>query len=442
MDAVSNFLVKLGRLFYVVNPASSTFKNVHEVPPYVVEAAHFFVLFIVLERIILILKGKNKSQINDSIASVSNGLFMEVSKILFHGIEHVAYFYIYEKWGKGNLELPWDSTWTWVIAAIGMDFGYYWAHRAGHEINLFWAAHQVHHSSEHYDLTTALRQSVFQGWCTWMFYVPLAFFIPPSHFLVHGSFNLLYQFWIHTELIDNIGPLEYILNTPSHHRVHHGANKYCLDKNYAGVLIIWDRIFGTFEAERQEEKPIYGLVTPVESFNPLHNQVFYYKAIFDKVLQTDSWSDKFSVIFKGPGWSKGTKWTGDLSTFPDVKPRKKLHIEIPAWQKYYALLHFLIMIPAYEMFAGSVKLLTTIQIIGFSLYFLFSLTSIGMIYDNHPMSAICEIVRSAVFMVLTSIYTFGINSSVLMAFRIYFFLSALCWSVLIQVNLSEEKKDI
>jgi alkylglycerol monooxygenase len=143
------------------------------------------------------------------------------------------------------------------------------------EINFFWAKHQVHHSSEHYNLTTALRQSVFQGWLAWPFYLPMAFFVPPSIFLIHQQFNLLYQFWIHTELVDSIGPLEYVLNTPKHHRIHHGSNRYCLDKNYAGVLIIWDRMFGTFAEEREGEKIVYGLVEDIKSFNPFWLQVSF-----------------------------------------------------------------------------------------------------------------------------------------------------------------------
>merc|ERR1712200_205685 len=119
-----------------------------------------------------------------------------------------------------------------------------------------------HHSAEEYNLSTALRQSSFQAFGAWPFYLPMAFFIPPQHAIIHKELNLLYQFWIHTEIVKSIGPLEYILNTSSHHRVHHGANRYCLDKNYAGVLIIWDRMFGTFEAERSDIKIVYGLGDP------------------------------------------------------------------------------------------------------------------------------------------------------------------------------------
>ncbi len=141
------------------------------------------------------------------------------------------------------------------------------------EVNLFWATHQTHHSSESYNLSTALRQGVLQPYFSWAFYLPLAFFVPPQIFLIHAQMNLLYQFWIHTDIISKLGPFEYILNTPSHHRVHHGRNPYCIDKNYGGVLIIWDRLFGTFAAERENEEIAYGLIHPINTFDPLETQV-------------------------------------------------------------------------------------------------------------------------------------------------------------------------
>ncbi|KAF2358769.1 Fatty acid hydroxylase, partial [Trinorchestia longiramus] len=136
------------------------------------------------------------------------------------------------------------------------------------EANVGWGAHQVHHSSEDYNLSTALRQSVFQKFFSFGFYLPLALVgVPLPAVLVHLQFNLLYQFWIHTEVVTTLGPLEWVLNTPSHHRVHHGSDPWCLDKNYAGFLIIWDRLFGTFEPERPDEKINYGLVDQPQTFN-------------------------------------------------------------------------------------------------------------------------------------------------------------------------------
>ena len=194
-------------------------------------------------------------------------------------------------------ELPWDSYWTFFFAALAADFGYYWMHRFSHgkpmkgcywclvwknllnvlivvEWYFIWAQHQVHHSSEDYNMTTAMRQSVFQYWIGSIFYVPFALFVPPAIFLIHLQLAMLFQFWLHTELLDSVGPvLKYILNTPRYHKIHHGRNKYCLDKNYAAVLIIWDRMFGTFADEKPGEKVVFGLVENVESMNPFWLQV-------------------------------------------------------------------------------------------------------------------------------------------------------------------------
>ena len=154
---------------------------------------------------------------------------------------------------------------------LGVDCAYYWFHRIAHEYNAPWAGHVVHHSSEDYNLAVALRQGTFQGLFSWVFYLPLALLgFPPAWFAAMTSFDLLYQFWIHTRAIGKLGPLEWVLNTPSHHRVHHARNPKYLDKNYAGTLIIWDRMFGTFQAE--EEEPVYGLTKPLEQLEPALGQ--------------------------------------------------------------------------------------------------------------------------------------------------------------------------
>ncbi|GAA6088858.1 alkylglycerol monooxygenase isoform X1 [Tachysurus ichikawai] len=184
------------------------------------------------------------------------------------------------------------------------------------ELNILWAAHQVHHSSEYYNLTTALRQSVTQQFASWVFYLPMALIVPPSVFAVHIQFNLLYQFWIHTEIVKDLGPLEWILNTPSHHRVHHGRNRYCIDKNYGGTLIVWDRMFGTFAPEN--DKVIYGLTHPINTFNILSVEFEYYIYLWHQFLNADGITNKLSVIFNGPGWTPGKPRLGDPDDLPEV----------------------------------------------------------------------------------------------------------------------------
>jgi len=164
--------------------------------------------------------------------------------------------------------MPMNAWWAWVFLLFVDDFAYYWFHRFSHEIRFFWNFHVVHHSSNQYNLSVAVRQSWFGGIAHWIFYVPVALLgFPFWAFATMHGFNLIYQFWIHTKLVGKIGFLEKILNTPSHHRVHHGVNNQYLDKNYAGIFIVWDKLFGTFVEE--SETPRYGIIKSLNSYNML-----------------------------------------------------------------------------------------------------------------------------------------------------------------------------
>ena len=180
-----------------------------------------------------------------------------------------AFFYsaVYEN--LAPFKMPSDVWWSWAILFLADDFSYYWFHRASHEIRLFWNFHVVHHSSNQYNLSVAVRQSWFSGSTQWIFYLPLAFAgFPLWAFAVSHGLNLIYQFWIHTKVVKKLpAALEYVLNTPSHHRVHHGANDVYLDKNYGGIFIIWDRFFGSFGGEAEEAR--YGIIKPLASYNLL-----------------------------------------------------------------------------------------------------------------------------------------------------------------------------
>eukprot|EP01113_Clastostelium_recurvatum_P035901 TRINITY_DN5051_c0_g1_i2.p1 TRINITY_DN5051_c0_g1~~TRINITY_DN5051_c0_g1_i2.p1 ORF type:complete len:535 (-),score=89.24 TRINITY_DN5051_c0_g1_i2:29-1444(-) len=237
------------------------------------------------------------------------------------GMEIVMYSYIYRNYRIRILDpyFPDDSLWTSIICLFGVDFLYYWAHRATHEISILWGTHIVHHSSERYNLATALRQSVFQRYIGWVMDLPLAFFMPPRTYHMHRHFNVIYQFWVHTSTIKSIGrPLEFIMNTPSHHRVHHARNPRYIDKNYAGVFIIWDRMFGTFEPESEEA--VYGLVHPLISFNPIWTQIHYYVELWHKFRATPGVMNKMLCLVKGPGWSpnKPQYRLGDINDLPAI----------------------------------------------------------------------------------------------------------------------------
>lgn len=200
------------------------------------------------------------------------------------------------------LRLDAGDWWVWVLLFFADDFSYYWFHRVSHESRGFWASHVVHHSSQHYNLSTALRQ-------TWvpMTYLPFWLWLPvvgfePWMVLLAQAWSLIYQFWIHTEKIRKLPrPLEHVLNTPSHHRVHHGVNDQYLDRNYGGILIIWDRLFGTYEPEGERVR--YGLTTQLRTFRPVRVAFHEYIAMWHDIKRAPRFRDKLGVVFRGPGWT-------------------------------------------------------------------------------------------------------------------------------------------
>ena len=199
------------------------------------------------------------------------------------------------------LHLPTGAWWTWVALFFVDDLAYYAYHRGHHRIRLFWATHVVHHSSEHYNLSTALRQD-WSPFSATLFWLPSALLFPPWMVFLAIAWNLLFQFTLHTEAVDRYPrPIEWIFNTPSHHRVHHGSQPQYLDRNYAGILIIWDRLFGTFEPE--VERVRYGLTTNIDTYNPVRVAFGEFAALWRDVRGARRWRDRFGYALRGPGWS-------------------------------------------------------------------------------------------------------------------------------------------
>jgi len=390
----------LCRMFYMVDPAETSFPDMASLPtPYLVQAMPYFFTMIGLEWVVLLLKGET-FRVTDGMFSFVHGLIMNIMEAFVSSMLFTPYLYIYHNYCI--YPLPWDSTVTWVLAAVGIDFFYYWVHRAHHEINLLWAAHQVHHSSEDYNLTTALRQSAFQTFGGWPFYLPMAFFIPPSHAIVHKELNLLYQFWIHTSVVQSIGPLEYVLNTASHHRVHHGANSYCLDKNYGGALIIWDRMFGTFQKEKEDVEIVYGLVDQPQFWNPLKHQMFYYWKVVEKARMMTTWGDFLSALLKGPGWVPGTERLGDSSAVAQEPVRDKYHPQVSPFLHLYTLPHFALSFIATDFLAQNIQTLTNSSSILLVVYILWTMSNLGMLYDNSTWSWTSELCRCTLSLLVSN----------------------------------------
>jgi len=247
---------------------------------------------------------------NDAITAISCGVGSQVAKVFVGVIGVVAYAAVYTLsepvWSVINPLSPF-SVGAWLVAGLLVDHQYYWWHRHSHRVNFLWAAHVVHHHSQEYNLAVALRQAMFTSVTSAPYYLPLAILgVHPFVFVISAALNTLYQFWIHTRTIGRLGPLELVLNTPSHHRVHHGINPQYIDRNHAGVLIVWDRLYGTFEPEVEE--PVYGTVEPLESFDPIWANFAYWHHLAKMASRCTSWRDRLWVWFAPPEWSpEGTK---------------------------------------------------------------------------------------------------------------------------------------
>ncbi|MFK7927001.1 MAG: sterol desaturase family protein [Myxococcota bacterium] len=240
---------------------------------------------------------------SDAITALSCGVGNQVVKVFTGAALLVLYWWVHQSIGSHGL-LPWGpwSVLGWAFAILALDHQYYWWHRHSHRVNAMWAAHIVHHHSQEYNLAVALRQAMFTNITSIPYYLPLAVLgVPVEVFGLSAAINTLYQFWIHTRTVGKLGPLEWVLNTPSHHRVHHGINPEYIDKSYGGMLIIWDRLYGTFTEEQQE--PVYGTVVPLESYDPIWANFHYWVYLWKMAVQAPSWWDKVRVWFMPPEWS-------------------------------------------------------------------------------------------------------------------------------------------
>ena len=267
-------------------------------------AAPFFVLTILVEFAALKWLDHDDNAtgyaLKDARTSISMGVVSLVFLTVFKVVTFFGFVAVYAY--VAPFQLPTDTWWYWVLVILGVDLGYYWHHRFSHRVRIAWAGHQAHHSSEYMNFGTALRQK-WNPWFEFFFWLPLPLlgFAPWTIYVAFG-FNLIYQFYVHTELVTKLPrPVEYVLNTPSHHRVHHGSDPEYLDKNYGGILIVWDRMFGSFAEERQ--RPTYGLTKNVDTYNLLKLQYGDYVEIVRDVRSARRFRDKLGYLFGPPGWA-------------------------------------------------------------------------------------------------------------------------------------------
>ncbi|HWI82395.1 lysoplasmalogenase family protein [Ramlibacter sp.] len=270
----------------------------------IVLATPAFLLLIALEIAWGLARGRNTYRLADAVSSMSAGMLSEITKVFTRVLRVGIYTAAYAHVALVPLEAArafWSTWYGWLLALLCYDFCYYWLHRAGHEIAIFWAAHVVHHQSQDYNLSTALRQTSSGALLGWVFALPLALAgVPPLVFGAVALIDLLYQFWVHTEHVGKLGWFDRWFCSPSNHRVHHAVNDRYLDRNYGGVLIVWDRLFGSFRQE--DERCVYGTRHPLNSLDPLWSNLEVYCALARDAWHTGRWGDKLRVWIKPPGW--------------------------------------------------------------------------------------------------------------------------------------------
>jgi sterol desaturase/sphingolipid hydroxylase (fatty acid hydroxylase superfamily) len=291
--------------------------------PIVLSIPIFFVL-IGIELIAERLTHQKLYRLPDAIANLSCGITSQLSGLFLKIFAIGVYQLLHENFNM----VVWDRNWIyWVSLFLLADLAYYWAHRMSHEINLFWGGHVVHHQSEDYNLSVALRQSSLQVIWTFAFSLPLAFIgFQTLDFALMSAYITLYQFWIHTEMINKMGWFEFVFNTPSHHRVHHGRNPKYIDKNHAGTLIIWDKMFGTFQPE--EERPTYGITKPINSWNSVWANFSHYAEMGKDLKRIPTIWDKVRYLFKKPGWLP--EYLGGYRSAPEVDKSNYKKYETPS----------------------------------------------------------------------------------------------------------------
>ena len=268
---------------------------------YILYAVPFFFALIALELLLDRWRGVSTYRFSDALNSLSAGFLSTTVGLLTKAVRLLTYPLAWQHFGV--FELSASSLWVWLFAFVFYDFCYYWNHRLGHERNVLWAAHSVHHQSEDYNLSTALRQTSSGFIFGWIFYLPMALIgVPPLVLLTVAALNLLYQFCVYTRHIPKLGWFEWFFITPSNHRVHHAQNAVYMDRNYGGVFILWDRLFGTFQEELDEEPVIFGVTTPLASWNPLWANAQFYVALWRDAVRAESWWDKLRIWFMRTGW--------------------------------------------------------------------------------------------------------------------------------------------
>ncbi|MET0892793.1 MAG: sterol desaturase family protein [Pseudoxanthomonas sp.] len=350
----------------------------------------FFILM-ALELLAAWIMKRRVYRLNDAINSIGLGVLSQIvgvfAKVLTIGI----YAWVVQR--VALFDLPMDQAWVWISALVLYDFCYYWLHRMGHEVNVLWAAHVVHHQSERYNLSTALRQTGSGVLLGWVFYLPMALLgYPVEVFAVVAVIDLLYQYWIHTELIGKLGWFDRVFASPSNHRAHHAVNDRYLDRNYGGIFIIWDRMFGSFVEEDDVDRPIYGTRAPLRSWNPLWANAEVYWAMAKDAWHARRWRDKLRVWVARPGWRPADV----AERFPKAEfdlQRADYDPPVTRAMSVYCLLQFALVLGMGVHFLQVASTLSPLPVLAYLVFLVASLGVIGALLEGRRFAPWLEMPR-------------------------------------------------
>jgi alkylglycerol monooxygenase len=391
-------------------------------------ATPVFFALIALELLVARRRGRRAYAASDAVNSIGLGVISQIvgvfSKLLTFGIyawcaQHLALF-----------TLPADSVWVWAFALLAYDFCYYWLHRGGHRVNLLWAAHVVHHQSEHYNLSTALRQTGSGVLLSWLFYLPLAVLgVPLQVFVVVALIDLLYQFWVHTEQINRLGWFDRVFCSPSNHRAHHAVNDRYLDRNYGGILIVWDRLFGTFVEEDDADPPVYGTRSPLRSWNPLWANAEVYWNTAKDMWHARRWRDKLLLWLKPPGWRPAEL----VARYPKpdfAMPVERFEPPLPRAMTIYVLVQFALLLAMVTQFLAIAADARAPTLLGYAAYLVAGLWLLGGLMESRRWAPWLEGLRVTLtaLLPLATGQWFGVgrlDGQTAMAIGVVFALSAL-----------------
>ncbi|MFZ1705866.1 MAG: sterol desaturase family protein [Saprospiraceae bacterium] len=365
-------------------------------------AIPFFVILILLEQGIALYRGEKINRLFDVISSLSSGISNIVKDVLGLSIVIISYSYMENHWSLFSMETHW---YTYLIAFVGIDFAGYWSHRFSHEINVLWNRHIIHHSSEEFNLSCALRQSISEVFAIFtILYIPLAILgVPVMVIGIVAPLQLFAQFWYHTRLIHKMGWLEKIIVTPSHHRVHHAINPEYMDKNYGQIFIFWDKWFGTFQQEKREIKPVYGVTRAVKTWNPWLINFKHLLLLWKDFFRTTSWKDKLVIWFKPTGWRPSdVVYKYPVESIKDIQHQKKYETQGSHFFQFWSTFQLLITLVFTLYFFMIFGHLSNVDIFLYGIFIFIQIFAFTSLMDGSYLGVVGEFVK--IFFVTNMLY--------------------------------------